>query len=200
MAIRGDIGAGSANIGGKTLTIDSPGLHSITCTLPDNIAILAPGFLVSAGNRIKIVAAKLELGSVQTLAHQDASGSWVLSDPPPNRALELAKCQRYQIALKIKQGNILGSAYTGGAGTVLAHVSLPTSLRSTPTISGPSMRYFQCAPNSNTYVFNPNTDITSIHLMDNQMTLFIKQSQVPAGTAGWVDTDENGTFIIDSNL
>jgi len=40
-------------------------------------------------------AAKLELGPVQTLAHQDASGNWVLNDPPPNKALELAKCQRY---------------------------------------------------------------------------------------------------------
>lgn len=42
-----------------------------------------------------IHAAKLELGSTQTLAHQDENGNWVLNDPPPNKALELAKCQRY---------------------------------------------------------------------------------------------------------
>lgn len=29
------------------------------------------------------IAMKLELGPVQTLAHQDASGNWVLNDPPP---------------------------------------------------------------------------------------------------------------------
>lgn len=40
-------------------------------------------------------AAKLELGSEQTLAHQDADRNWVLNDPPPNKALELEKCQRY---------------------------------------------------------------------------------------------------------
>ena len=40
-------------------------------------------------------AFKLERGSVQTLAHCDTSGNWVLNDPPPNPALELAKCQRY---------------------------------------------------------------------------------------------------------
>lgn len=40
-------------------------------------------------------AAKLELGPVSTLAHQEADGNWVLNDPPPNKALELAKCQRY---------------------------------------------------------------------------------------------------------
>lgn len=45
--------------------------------------------------QIKVKAVKLELGPVQTLAHKDASGNWVLNDPPPNKALELAKCQRY---------------------------------------------------------------------------------------------------------
>lgn len=39
-----------------------------------------------------IKAAKLELGSVQTLAHQDENGKWVLNDPPPDKALELLKC------------------------------------------------------------------------------------------------------------
>ena len=42
-----------------------------------------------------ILAAKLELGRSQTLAHQDEDGTWVLNDPPPDKALELAKCQRY---------------------------------------------------------------------------------------------------------
>lgn len=44
---------------------------------------------------IEITAAKLELGSQQTLACQDADGNWVLNDPPPNKTLELLKCQRY---------------------------------------------------------------------------------------------------------
>ena len=43
-----------------------------------------------------IRAAKLELGSQQTLAHQDAAGNWVLNDPPPDKTLELLKCQWYQ--------------------------------------------------------------------------------------------------------
>jgi len=53
----------------------------------------------SVGDSIDIKAAKLEIGSQQTLARQDASGNWVLNDPPPNKALELAKCQRYQYAV-----------------------------------------------------------------------------------------------------
>jgi len=42
-----------------------------------------------------IKAVKLELGSAQTLARQDAEGKWVLKDAPPNKAMELLKCQRY---------------------------------------------------------------------------------------------------------
>lgn len=50
----------------------------------------------SASALIKV--AKLELGTHQTLAHKEGD-TWVLNDPPPNKALELAKCQRYQFVL-----------------------------------------------------------------------------------------------------
>ena len=39
-------------------------------------------------------AAKLELGSQQTLAHQDADGNWVLNEIP-DYGEQLARCQRY---------------------------------------------------------------------------------------------------------
>lgn len=44
---------------------------------------------------IQVVAAKLESGSVQTLAEQNAEGEWILRDPPPDGTQELLKCQRY---------------------------------------------------------------------------------------------------------
>lgn len=43
---------------------------------------------------IDLLAAKFELGGQQTLAHQDASGNWVLNEIP-NRGEQLARCQRY---------------------------------------------------------------------------------------------------------
>lgn len=46
-------------------------------------------------------AAKLELGRNQTLAHREGN-KWVLNDPPPNYALELLKCQRYQVVYDFK--------------------------------------------------------------------------------------------------
>lgn len=46
-------------------------------------------------NQISYIAAvKLELGSQQTLAHQDEDGNWVLNEIP-DYGEELAKCQRY---------------------------------------------------------------------------------------------------------
>ena len=42
-----------------------------------------------------VTAVKCEYGSQQTLARQDAAGNWVLNDPPPDKALELLKGQRY---------------------------------------------------------------------------------------------------------
>lgn len=41
---------------------------------------------------INIKAIKIELGTQQTLAHQDSDGNWVLNDPPPDKNIELLKC------------------------------------------------------------------------------------------------------------
>ena len=43
---------------------------------------------------LKIRAAKLELGPIQTLAYQDEAGGWQLFETP-DYAVELARCQRY---------------------------------------------------------------------------------------------------------
>lgn len=48
----------------------------------------------SGNTDITVSAVKLELGSVQTLAHQDANGAWVLNEIP-KFGDQLAECQRY---------------------------------------------------------------------------------------------------------
>lgn len=73
-------------------------LCSVTVELPNDLTYLSC-FLYFDLNRdtmgyTDFYAAKLELGAQQTLAHKEGD-TWVLNDPPPNRALELAKCQRY---------------------------------------------------------------------------------------------------------
>lgn len=88
-------------VGGYTKRIDETGLIYITYTIPQNAKSIRIGIMQrgsSAGDNISIQAAKLELGPVQTLAHKEGD-TWILNDPPPNYALELAKCQRYQAVL-----------------------------------------------------------------------------------------------------
>lgn len=81
--------APSGTVTGTVLTEDGP----ISATYsPENKT-----FSFKAENK-KLIAAKLELGSVQTLCHYE-NDKWVLNDPPPNYPTELAKCQRYQIEL-----------------------------------------------------------------------------------------------------
>ncbi len=52
-------------------------------------------FVIVSEQPFLLQAAKLERGSMQTLARQAADGGWELKDPPPDPTLELLKCQRY---------------------------------------------------------------------------------------------------------
>lgn len=86
---------------------------------------------IGAVSECIIVAAKLEIGTEQTLAHLE-SDTWVLNDPPPNQALELLKCQRYQVF-----GNLCSDTSLTSVGTQkVCFLSLPIRLHKNPTIVG----------------------------------------------------------------
>lgn len=53
-----------------------------------------PAIIYSNSQNGELVAIKLELGSQQTLAHQDENGNWVLNEIP-DYGEQLARCQRY---------------------------------------------------------------------------------------------------------
>ena len=78
-----------------TISITNPGLYSYTVTIPSSansnfrVAIYSNSVQTM---RVDIVAVKLELGSLQTLAHQDANGNWVLNEIP-NYQEQLLRCQ-----------------------------------------------------------------------------------------------------------
>lgn len=114
------------------------------------------------GNTI-FKAAKLELGSKSTLAHK-VGDTWVMNDPPPDKALELAKCQRYQFGL---EG--VYSAY-GNAQTQL-FVSIPNhDLRCIPSISGISIGWYR----TNGQQFNcENPSVVSVSLAKNTIDLIL---------------------------
>lgn len=96
-------GAGASNqtywgIKSAAVPAGGVGLYSVTAVLPDmgtykamNPVIRVQG---SRSGSFTVKAAKLELGSTQTLAHQDENGNWVLNEIP-DYGEQLLKCQRY---------------------------------------------------------------------------------------------------------
>ena len=78
-------------------------------------------YIQTANSSIKLYAAKLELGTVQTLAHQDENGNWVLNDPPPDKGMELLRCIQstadsgdgYANKVVLHTGNKPSGSYTG---------------------------------------------------------------------------------------
>ena len=82
------------------------------------------------------VAAKLELGPFQTLAHKEGS-KWVLNDPPPDYATELTKCQRYQVVIRLPTWS--NSPASGATGTtqngLRVAFTIPANMRRNLTVS-----------------------------------------------------------------
>lgn len=126
-----------------SLSFDADGelsLKTIAFIMPDEDM---PWFKVrvtaGSGASVASKAAKLELGPVQTLAHQDADGNWVLNDPPPNKALELAKCQEYCInlvhAAKADDFLCVGSGLASELNLVPVFIPLPVPLRAAPAVN-----------------------------------------------------------------
>lgn len=89
----------------------------------------AKTFTITAVGK-KLLAAKLELGSVQTLAHQDSSGAWVLNEIP-KFGEQLAACQRQLIPLSSYQC----PAARLGTNEILFFVPLPVTMRTLPAIN-----------------------------------------------------------------
>ncbi|MCM1220757.1 MAG: hypothetical protein NC548_40330 [Lachnospiraceae bacterium] len=86
------------------------------------------------GEYVELVAIKLELGDLQTLARKDESGNWILRDPVPNRTLELQKCKRYFMKLepRLDNQNIMLGLF--GTGAFYAMHQFPVEMRTTPTL------------------------------------------------------------------
>lgn len=115
--------------------ISTNGVSSVTFNIPPNTPIteFRVHILLSGGGSCTPIATKLELGSHQTLAHKEGD-VWVLNDPPPNKALELAKCQRYcvKIPKHIRCAGTVNSNGTSGE----FFIPTPMSIRANPSNIG----------------------------------------------------------------
>lgn len=101
--------------------------YKLDSQLPDSESY----FRIHFGGECDILAAKLELGPTQTLAHQE-NGVWVLNEVP-KVGDELRECQRYHI----KYGAIKANGYISNAAkSYYMPIFLPEAMRTTPTILG----------------------------------------------------------------
>lgn len=204
----------AATYAGKTMTLSclsSKGLQTDTEIMPTNLSAetnlfgLFEHYLTWIDPGETKYRYKLELGPVQTLAHKDENGNWILNDPPPNKALELAKCQRYQIELKKSNSDSnIGFGIANTTRNVTAFIPLPVSLRNKPIIANQkkvmcmgifSTGYILQAPvNVSVYSYTSSGIHVNCELMSNdynfiqgnsyQVYLQLQQSQ----------------FLIDANL
>lgn len=180
---------------------DTPQVASCVFTVPDITNFLTAHVQSrEADCNIKLYAAKFEPGPVQTLAHKE-NGEWVLNAPPPNYALELAKCQRYQVVYKATGDLFLSAGIKGGAADCFPF-KFPVPMRAVPTISYNDISKLQVYPG--------NIALSSIVVYFSDMTgdgckctaLAIQ----PDGTALTANTpymlllEADGQLIFDANL
>ncbi len=150
---------------------------------------------VKAGKTLSIKAAKLELGPVQTLAHQDENENWVLNDPPPNKALELAKCQRYfcnLLAQDTANYTLLGLARADTSTTAFAEIPIPCVFRSNPTIITGGLFHLSGIPVESMALNNYRTGLltVNVHVAGGLTT----------GSVYMLQKSENSSFLLDANL
>ena len=136
--IRTNSGVRLANV-----RFSKPGLYSVTTTLPDdfdgNLMIETGQGGSNGGNGntdFTVLAIKLELGSQQTLAHQDTNGNWVLNEIP-NYGEQLRRCQRYFVNFnpyKMKWF-AMPPAIASNASQAYSAVTLPVAMRAQPVVA-----------------------------------------------------------------
>jgi len=131
ISLQGKTSSGSdfSQIRGVGKNSEAYTLLSITETVPANTVGLFADLTSANSVKSYAKAAKLELGTQQTLAHQDANGNWVLNDPPPDKTLELLKCKRYYQ----RYGSGL-TCLVHTANEVLFTLPFPVKMRTTPTV------------------------------------------------------------------
>ena len=153
------------------------------------------------GETVPVIAAKVELGDKQTLARKDADGNWVLNNPPPNRATELEKCQRYQLMMSYNFGNI-GVGFAKTATTADVIVPLPISMR---YIGATIPATFNGLYLTGAYHFGSNSipvsNITEARVSENTVRLSCDcAGELTPGHSVTLQIRGNGWIIFDANL
>ena len=116
----------------QTESKDASGILSVTFSTA-KLNKVNFGFTGSTDNSATILAAKLELGDTQTLAHKE-NGVWVLNEIP-DFGEQLARCQRYYRRWTGADNKPLGVAIRRESKLLELVFSLDTAMRVSPSLT-----------------------------------------------------------------
>lgn len=148
-----------------------------------------------------VIAVKLELGSQQTLAHQDESGNWVLNEIP-DYGEQLARCQRYVMDLSGPTAyGVLGTGVAGiEEGNALIFCPLPVSMRTTPVASFSGD--VRLSSNGSAGTEHVATSISVDHINSNGVTLNVQAAGLTVGAFYqlWKNADASAHILLSAEL
>lgn len=177
------------------ILITGTGVFSET---PTGLSFMLYTFNPKQETTVFVKAIKLELGSQQTLAHQNAAGNWVLNDIP-NKVEETKKCQRYQKVFSWGTRNFTAFyGFTTSATTANLFLPVGVPLRITPTILDTRGENWAITLNGNTII--PEA-IQTWFASDTMIGIRVK-AEYPTGAHHFVTLNSNSAnnVIFDANL
>ena len=179
----------------QTESKDASGILSVTFSTATSNKVYF-GFTGSVDNSATIIAAKLELGSTQTLAHKE-NGVWVLNEIP-DFGEQLRRCQRYLFSTRGTTNYVCaGSGYISVDGTeAIIVVPTPVSLRATPVcmvngILHVDTSYGECVTGNNVSLLNVGNGSLGIRMK------IIGSATPKSPCFMWIDINNNLLFSAD---
>lgn len=143
----------------------------------------------------KVRAVKLELGSTQTLAHQE-NGNWVLNEIP-NYQEQLTRCQRYQLVVGFDNAySSLGVGQARASNLVSITVPTPVTFRSKPSATTVGDSIVVRNADSSISASFPFVDAIS----QSSVMLALTVSGATVGAAYEAYLGPGGKLILDANL
>lgn len=113
-----------------SFTIEPNAVSCKTWTFPTDSTDVVFNFAGNAAGHVRPIAAKLELGPTQTLAHQDSAGNWVLNEVP-EYGEQLRRCQRYFVRIN----NVYASGHVATSNSSFVDFTMPVPLRTNPVLT-----------------------------------------------------------------
>lgn len=152
-----------------------------------------PFFLQTEGNVINVVAMKLELGSQQTLAHQE-NGVWVLNEIP-DYGEQLRRCMRYYQRIVNPTRAFIGVANALGNEVWMPITTVP--MRTKPTVSMSNLKAYEIATN----ITGAVDAVNCYYISGGYPTISITISwQSSAGRVFMLNTESNAYLELNAEL